>query len=496
MLVGAIYKRPDLLVDYGQYIKSKYDFADEAGKFFYDCAETIYQTRSQELSKNTVNAFMTENAERLQKYKLYKGYKFIEGWMRVSKDEDIDNYFKVVKKYSLIREYQRNGFNVDVIMSLKNFEKLSAEDVYRIIRGQADRINTVILTNTESEILNSKLCDTINQCMKAPDMGAAIPYPIMSDLFRGVKLKSMMAVGMLSNAGKSRYMFKLIAYLSLVLKHKCLVLLNEMTLEDMRLCLLTTVVNNPEFQQLHGIHITKKEREIALGMYRDARGEIIYREKDEWGDFTESVTDYIQRVSANSAEYRNLIAISQWIEDNTQGIIFAKDICNAYDDKTLEFEIRKAVLTNGVQYCFYDTLKSDIADTGDWAAFKATSTKLSELAKQLNIFVYGSIQLTDEVNYIKPDELTSSHISSCKSIKHILHTLVLFKEVPKEMYFKYGYYSDNPDWGDGTVHDLDEKKRYYVGNVDKNRFGSKKHLLFEVNLDTNVWTEVGELVKK
>lgn len=39
-------------------------------------------------------------------------------------------------------------------------------------------------------------------------------------------------------------------------------------------------------------------------------------------------------------------------------------------------------------------------------------------------------------------------------------------------------------------------KRYYIGNVDKNRFGQKKKLLFELNLDTNVWVELGEAVKK
>lgn len=40
-----------------------------------------------------------------------------------------------------------------------------------------------------------------------------------------------MAVGMLNNAGKSRYMTKIIAYITLVLKEKVFVLLNEMSVE-------------------------------------------------------------------------------------------------------------------------------------------------------------------------------------------------------------------------------------------------------------------------
>ena len=94
-------------------------------------------------------------------------------------------------------------------------------------------------------------------------------------------------------------------------------------------------------------------------------------------------------------------------------------------------QIRKANLTQGISYFFYDTFKNDLSTTGDWAAMKVTATKLTELAKQLDMFGYLSIQLTDDANFIKPDELTSSNIANCKSIKHVLHTLFLFKEIPK-----------------------------------------------------------------
>ena len=41
-----------------------------------------------------------------------------------------------------------------------------------------------------------------------------------------------------------------------------------------------------------------------------------------------------------------------------------------------------------------------------------------------------------------------------------------------------------------------EGKRYYVLNMDKNRFNKKEKLLLEVNLDINVWLEKGVLVRK
>lgn len=496
MLVGAIYKNPDLLVEYSQYIKSKYDFYDEGTKFFYDQAETLYATRTQEFTKTSVLTYMAEDDSRMRLYKEFKGWNTIDGYMKLANPDDAKGYFEVLKKFSLLREYQRNGFNIEGICKHPKFEKLKAQDIYKLIRGKADKINTVILTNDEAEILNTGLDATINERLKAPDMGISIPFKTMNELFRGFKLGTMMCSGMLSNAGKTRFMMSMVAHIALVEKQKTLVLLNEMDLEAVRYCLITTVINNPEFQELHGVKLHKNEREITLGLYRDANGEFIMRKTDDKGNFTETYNEYIARVAENSEEYRNVIAICNWIDEASQGLIFAKDISTDYTDKSLEFEIRKAVLTKGVKYVFYDTLKNETSSVGEWSSFKITTTKLSEIAKQLRIFLYGSIQLTDSANDYESDMLNSNNIAEAKSIKHVLDTLVLYKEIPNASLGKYYYLSRNDDWGEFVPTDLRKDRRYYIGNVDKNRFGSKKKLLFEVNLDRNTWCELGEVLRK
>lgn len=497
LVVGSIYSRPDLIVEYSRYIKSKYDFSDEATRFFYNCAETIYQSRSHDLDKESVLAFMSEDKERLKTFQSYKGWQAIESWKSLAKPDDFKNYFEILKKFSLLREYQRTGFlAVEKILESPRFEKYTAQDIYRLVRSKADRINTNILTNENAEILNSNIKKTLLHCMETPDMGIPFPYPTMNDIFRGMKLHSTMAVGMLSNAGKSRYMIKLIAYITLVLKERVLVLLNEMTIEEMRYALITTVINNPEFQELHGIKITKPEKELTLGLYKDANGEYIYSQKSSNGDMQESFEEYVGRVSQNSEEYNKIMQIANWIEDETQGLIFAKDVSTAYDDTSLEFEIRKAAITQNIHYVFYDTMKNDLKSMGDWAALMVSVTKITELCKQLNLFGYLSIQLSDDANYIDPDMLVSSQIANCKGLKRVLHTLLLFKEIPRDMYNRYAYKAEDLDWGEPTQHSLNKNKRYYIANVDKNRFGRKTKLLFEVDLDLNTWVEVGEVVRR
>ena len=96
--------------------------------------------------------------------------------------------------------FQRNGFDITKIVEHKKFEQFTASDIYRLIRGKADRIHTVILTNQEAEILNSHIKQSLIACMEKPDLGVSLPFPILNDIFRGCKLGSTMAVGMLSNA--------------------------------------------------------------------------------------------------------------------------------------------------------------------------------------------------------------------------------------------------------------------------------------------------------
>ena len=496
LLVGSIFKNPDLLIEYGAHIRSKYDFADEATKFFYDNAENMYFHHTHTFSKTTINTYFASDTSKLNLFKKFGGYKTISNWIELAVVDDIDKTFDILKKYSLLREYQRQGFNIDKIIENKRFEQFDALDIYRMVRGMADRVHTVILTNQESEILNENLSDMVNEHLITPDMGIYLPFPILNDLFRGVKHKTMTCVGMLSNAGKSRFMFRILANLALVKKQKVGVLLNEMTTEKMRLCLLLSCINNEEFKTLHGVNISKKEKEVAMGLYRDSKGEFIYRKKDDWGEYTETVEEYKARLTNESEEYNNVVKVAQWIEKETEGLIYAKDVSSCYDDKSLEHEIRKLNLVNGVRLFFYDTLKQDTSVMGDWAALKTTATMLSQLTRELDCFIYGSIQLVDEANYIKPHELTSSQIAGAKQIKHVLDNLLFFKEIQPSEKPKYQYLQHNPDWGEDVACDLKANKRYYLCTVDKNRDGEKKKIIFEVDLNLNTWVELGEMVLK
>lgn len=494
MFVGSLYKNTDLYVSYGNFVRSQYDFSDPVTKFFYDSFSVMYTTFSQTVDENKLLIFMSQDDDRLRLYKKYKGWKTISQWMALADADDFKNYFNILKKYSLVREYERNGYPIQPILNHKRFEVWTAQDIYKIIRSKADRINTVINASEESVVLTSKTEEQVRSFLLAPEMGLRMPWKLLNRMFRGCRLGKVIFNGFLSNEGKSRNMMLLIAYIVLVQNEKFLLLSNEMDESDLRNCLITTVINNPYFQELHGIKMNKPEEELVLGIYHDDDGNIISRETDEFGDYIESETDYVERLESISTEFRNVTKIAKWIDEKREGKLFFKDVGMDYSDEALEFEFRKAKMVYGIKYCGYDTLKGFRTD--EWSSVKQTATKIKELMKDLQMFCWSVFQLTDESVFTDVFQLSSNNIANAKQMKHVVDALMLGKRIDREEYHKYQYISEN-DWGEPQPHDLDPNKRYFAIRVDKNRGGNKDFLpLFEINLDYNLWIEVGYLVKK
>ena len=491
-VVGSFYKQPDLYVSYGKYVRSKYDFSDEVTKFLYDTFELMYTTFSQTIDESKVNIFMSQDETRLKLYKNYGGYKLIEAWTSIADVHDFKNYFNILKKYSLVREYERNGYPINKIIKHPKFETWNANDIYRIIRTRADQINTIINAQEESVVLNSGNTKLLENHLIKPDMGLPLPWKILTEMFRGCRLKKVVFNGFLSNEGKTRNMMLLIAYIVLVLKESFLLCSNEMDEEDLKNCLITTVINNKYFQELHGVKLNKPEKEIVLGIYKDDNGNVIERKINDDGFYIETEDEYIQRVYDTSTEFRQVQKVAKWIDKNTEGKLFFKDVGSDYSDKALEFEFRKHRMVHGVKYCGYDTLKG--YQTDDWQTIKQTATKIKELMKELNMFCWAVFQLTDETTFTNIMDLSSSNIANCKHIKHIADMLMLGKKIEKKDYHKYQYYSLD-DWGKPMRHNLNENKQYFAIKVDKNRGGNKQLIpIFEINLDYNIWNEIGYVV--
>jgi hypothetical protein len=500
LFIGSLFKCNDLFLEYEKVIISKYYFSDEFCLHLYDWLSVLYDKGLGFTEKNIV-IYITQSDEKLSLYKRYGGWKTIETFIGLADEGDFKSYFQTIQKYALLRELEGKGFDTSKIRSLKGFDKATTNDIYNKVRKEIDAVHTNVTSDIEVIDIGKEVHSMMEDFLERPSLGTLTFLPTYNDLFRGFRGGSMMAVGYPGNAGKTRFLAKLASYNALIKKEKCLLMLNEMTESELRLAVLTTVINNPEFQELHNVKIQKNEKEIALGIYHDDDGEFIYRKTNKEEEFIETIPEYKNRLLKTSREYRDVSLVSKWIEDNAlDKYLSVVNVSKDYTDVALETCIRKNA-RKGFKFFAYDNLKNEKQNLGDWSALIRTTTVLSETAKSENVFVYGSIQLTDDVNEMwDVFKLNSMNIAASKGLRTVLDILVLGKEIDKDKYSKYKYIPTNEGYGEQSdmsipLEDKGHNWKLFAHAVDKNRYGSKEIILVEVELNKNLWIERGILVR-
>ena len=148
-----------------------------------------------------------------------------------------------------------------------------------------------------------------------------------------------------------------------------------------------------------------------------------------------------------------------------------------------------------IEYIFYDTLKTDTANIGNGEEIKKTATILSNLAQNFNIFIGSTLQLTESATL--PINLNINDLAVSRTVKEVLDTLCLIKQINREDYNDYEYSLKEVDTEFFDIEKFDDPDvRYYACVVDKNRAGAKPKTLFRLNLAYNHWEELGYLKLK
>ena len=405
----------------------------------------------------------------------------------------LEKVYIELKKVFIIRKFY-NEIPVkelqDRIVDILNYElysKMNPEDV-------ESAINQITATEKfKRAVLNDNMTQFIVEGENSLTNGLQLPFPIMSKAFKGIRQGETAAFTMPSNYGKSRFTINMAAVIALAHKKKILIISNEMSEEKMKLCLVTTIINNPIIQRLHGQKLHVSENQLlefrfrpdnAVGVEVDKDGFVKRKDK-------ESREDFVERLKKVSSEFNGVLKVTDWYNSTLYNSIHFIDITDHTND-----ELRKVIMNyyykEQVHYIFYDTLKTDIDNIGNGEELKKTATILSNLAQNYNMYICSSLQLQETAT--EPLNLTVNDMAVSRTVKEVLDTLCLFKQIHNEDLGKYEY--SKTDTFDVT-YNLEKFKdpdvRYYCCVIDKNRAGPKPKLLFRLNLAYNRWEELGHL---
>lgn len=483
--IGSLLDDPKLIVKYYFVYDECYFEDDEMLNIYKSILFTEGAAYTPEIAKNGFN--FSRDSEKV--YKLKKELKA----MVAKKEYDVEKLYIELKKLFILR---KNYLAIpikniqDKVVEIKDYilyDKMSVEEVKDAV---------VQVNDTEKfkrAVLNKGLTSFLEMGENELRNGLPLPFPTLTSVFKGIRKGETMAFAMPSNAGKSRFTTDIAAHVALVYKKKVLVISNEMSEEKMKLCLITTILNNKEIQKMHGhdLHIT--EGELLEFKFRpdnkkdvevDEDGYILRKKGEKQGDF-------VKRLLQQSSDFKNVVEVTDWANKELNNSIYFINITDHTND-----ELKKVIMNyyykERIEYVFYDTLKTDTANIGVAEEIKRTATILSNLAQNFNMYIYATLQLA-ESNTL-PVNLDVNDLAVSRTVKEVLDTLCLLKQINRDTLQNYEYSLNEVDTKFFDLKKYDDPDvRYYACVVDKNRAGAKPTLVFRLNLAYNVWEELGYL---
>ncbi len=482
--IGLLLNEPSAIAVYYFRFKDCYFINDDFLNIYKTILFVDAEKYASEAAKEGFN--FAKNSDELAELML----KLKEKYKKYNETIDLA-YIKLMKIFTLRKKYleipvKTVQIQIADILNYKLYNKMSVQEVENAVEQ---------VTSTEKfkrSILNENITDFLIKGNNTLTNGLKLPFNILTSVFKGIRQGETMAFAMPSNSGKSRFTINLATYIALMFKKKVLIISNEMSEEKMRLCLITTIVNNIEIQNLHGQKLHKTEGEILEFKFRpDSNIKDINVDKNGFVLKNENETQeqFVKRLKNISTEFNMTTFVTDWFNKQAGNYMYFINITDHTNDE-LQKVIMNYYYKEKVEYVFYDTLKTDIDNIGNQEEIKKTATILANLAQNFNMFIASTLQLSE--SNTDPINLNINDLSVSRTVKEVLDTLCLFKQIHNEDLYKYEYSLNEVDT---KFFNLEESKnpdvRYYSCVVDKNRAGSKPKLVFKLNLAYNEWNELG-----
>lgn len=501
IVLGSLYAHPEEAgFTYINIIKNT-DFHDPAAAFFHIFFNDYILTYSNEITESKCNMFASMDKIRFQGYKKFGYYKTIASMMSLatSSDEELKQQVDILKKWSVLRQMHKNGYDVSKILSHPKFNSLSADDCANLVRGKLDKICNQILTGLDDTIdLSDDVTSLMDGFLEAPERGIDSAWDFINRQCSGIMPHDSYCIAMNSNMGKGRSLIYLATHLALVEDARVAFFANEMGSESMKLACLSVINNAPAIQKLHGNKLSIPEKRFKSGAYTDANGDIIYRNMDKDGNYIESIDQFKERLNKTSEEYRGVKSAMKWFEEYGKEKLWFKSCAANYSDESLQRLVRQAIYQRSVDVWFYDTLKHGTGtDMSKWSDLVQTTTRLVEMNATLPTAAIMSCQLNNSAHQMRPEEITNAQLSSASYIYHLFDVMIAMMHLKPDMYNDYVLQTKNPKTGEIKEVALDPSRHVTAANLIKNRRGSKAMYLIDSDLDRNVWLQQnGILVPK
>lgn len=436
------------------------DFTYNEWKVYWTIgSQVVTKEEKPNLDDITVGLYLEKHPKLKEKYDGYGGFDKIDKAKEYVEIENMDGYYKELKKWNVVLELIKKRFPVS--HRIKDFVDMSGEEIYE----EYEAILNHVFITVDNDDKTYDISDGIYDLIEKLDEGFIVGLPLhnadmLTKEINGCPMGNVMLVGGLSGVGKSSFIRNTLLPSILEADEKIVIMINEQGLSDWQRELLVWVSNN----------IYK--RELQKYTVRD-------------GNYTEDVREL-------------LFKCADWIKDHDKQIIIKP--FQKYTTSQATKTIRKYA-SMGVKYFALDTFKADsnqINSDSSWLAMQQSMVDLYDVIKpeNKNVFLCVTFQLSKGSS--KQRFYTQDNIGVAKNIVDVSSTCLMMRKL----------FEDEKDGGKKELQvyrlegvnnkskipvKLKPDRHYQVLFLVKNREGSTNEyqIVIEHDLSKNTYREVG-----
>ena len=382
---GCLMKQPSLLSQTDKYKFYVDDFQSRFERKIFSSILYLWQHGAESIGEIDIVNYFSNIQSEYDYFEEQNGLEYINDCIELSDLLSFDYYYERVKKFSLLSQLKKVGYNTDKIYSENNLsdsnEEINKEFEQKTIKEIIDELNCELIKISEKCLSEdgNKTSDAakgaselIEGLKGAPDTGARLQGKFFNTVVRGARRGKFYIRSASSGIGKTRNTIGDACYLSYPICWN-----NEQNKWDFtgateKVLIIVTEQEKDEVQTMIISYLSGVNEEKIL-----------------YGSYNDEESDRIQKALWIMDKYNNLY-ITEMPNPNVQQIKFVvKEMCRRYD----------------IGYIFYDYLFSNPSLLNEYRDLKIRedqalgifSAELKALAVETNTFILTSTQTNAKV---------------------------------------------------------------------------------------------------
>lgn len=218
-VLGSLMNKPSLLDDIDKYQISVNDFSQQIDKFIFSSIYNLHIDGAESIHTLDIVNYLQSNSVAKNILEKENGLQFLQDCEIYGDYRNFKFYYTSLKKLNLIRDLQKNGYDISNIYSedvfnenhneiMRKFEKLSIADIVNTFKADIASLENRYVLNSVVE--ETKATDGIRDLIKSlkekPEIGIQLQGDIFNTVTRGGRKGKLYIRSAGSGVGKTRSM--------------------------------------------------------------------------------------------------------------------------------------------------------------------------------------------------------------------------------------------------------------------------------------------------